>query len=109
MSSELPLWSHTLLIRPLLVVVHGHPLTIVRRLLLPTTILRLVAVGLPLQVRLLLMRHKFKAFCVAHGRSILDRLAMLLVEEGHLVRVQIQDVPDLVADISTDTFVAAVF
>ena len=55
------------------------------------------------------MRHKFKAFCVAHGRSILDRLAMLLVEEGHLVRVQIQDVSDLVADIGTNTFVAAVF
>lgn len=58
---------------------------------------------------LLLMRHKLEAFCVAHGRSILDRLAVLLVKEGHLVWVQIQNVSDLVADIRTDSLVTAVF
>ncbi len=109
--------SHSHLIRApcVLVVVRGHSLTIVNgRFLLPTTIMllrRQVAVGFFLQMirLLLLVRHKLEALCVVHGRSILYRLALLVIKESYLIWVQIQDMLDLVADIDAVTLVAVVF
>lgn len=56
----------------------------------------------------LLWPDKLKALRVAHRRPILDRLAVLLVEESHLRGVQTQKMPDLVADICSSFNISAV-
>ena len=59
--------------------------------------------------RLLLhQRSELEALCVAHGRAILDGLAVLLVVESGLRWVQAQEMPNFVAHVGSELLIAAV-
>lgn len=58
----------------------------------------LLRVGDPLVARSTSVLHELEALGVLHGRLILDRLLVLLVVEGDRVRVEVEDLSQLVRD-----------
>ena len=48
------------------------------------------------------------AFSVAHGRAVFDALHVLLVEERDHGRIQVQEVPDLVAHVGSNLHISTV-